>query len=126
MGPVLPGRDPPFPAEMLLHESERTRVARLFLDGGTVIRKEPVGPDVPRRLVHEVAMLQRLRGVVGVAQLLPAPRYPGSIVLEDVGGTSLAGLSKPLNVDELIELAVQLARAVAGMHPRGGEAPGAP
>jgi len=74
---------------------------------------------VPRRLVHEVAMLQRLRGVVGVAQLLPAPRYPGSIVLEDVGGTSLAGLSKPLDVDELIGLAVQLARAVAGMHRRG-------
>jgi len=55
-------------------------VARLFLDGGTVIRKEPVGPDARRRLVREVAMLQRLRGVVGVAQLLPAPRYPGSVV----------------------------------------------
>ncbi|HEX3308126.1 MAG TPA: AAA family ATPase, partial [Streptosporangiaceae bacterium] len=40
-------------------------------------------------------------------------------MLEDVDGTSLAALSKPLNVDELIELAVQLARAVAGMHRRG-------
>ena len=75
----MPGRDPPVRAEMLLHESERTRVARLFLDGGTVIRKEPVGPDAPRRLVHEVAMLQRLRGVPGVAQLaeeaLPAAHW---------------------------------------------------
>ena len=44
---------------------------------------------------------------------------PGSIVLEDVGGTSLAGLAKPLAVDELIGLAVGLARAVAGMHRRG-------
>ena len=117
---------------MLLHESERTRVTRLFSDGGTAIRKEPVGPDAPRRLAHEVAMLQRLRGVVGVAQLLPAPRYPGSVVLEDVGGTSLAGLATPLAGDELIRLAVGLARAVAGMHRRGvmhlgeraGRAPG--
>ena len=35
-------------------------------------------------------MLERLRGVEGVAQLVEAPRYPGSIVMEDVGGTSLA------------------------------------
>jgi hypothetical protein len=50
-------------------------------------------------------MLERLRGVVGVAQLLDAPRYPGSIVVEDVGGTSLAGLAKPLTVDDLIGFA---------------------
>jgi hypothetical protein len=118
VGGVGPDRDPPVRAEVLLHESERTRVARLFLEGGTVIRKEPVGPDAPRRLVHEVAMLQRLRGVVGVAQVLPAPRYPGSVVLEDVGGTSLAGLATPLTGDELVRLAVGLARAVAGMHRR--------
>src|SRR6185312_14495321 len=118
MGPVSPGRDPPVRAEMLLHESDRTRVARLFLEGGTAIRKEPLGPDAPRRLQHELTILERLLGVAGVAQLLEAPRYPDSIMLEDVDGTSLAALSKPLNVDELIELAVQLARAVAGMHRR--------
>ena len=32
---------------------------------------------------------------------------------------SLAGLAKPLAVDDLIGLAVGLARAVAGMHRRG-------
>jgi hypothetical protein len=85
---VAPERDPPVRAE-ILHESERTRVARLFLPGGTVVRKEPLGPDAPRRLVHEVAMLQRLRGVVGVAQVLPAPRCPGSVVL--VGGPEFSG-----------------------------------
>ena len=42
-GGVLPGRDPPIRAEVV-HESERTRVSRLFLPGGTVIRKEPLGP----------------------------------------------------------------------------------
>jgi serine/threonine protein kinase len=115
---VPPDRGPPGRSE-ILHESDRTRVTRLFLDGRTVIRKEPLGPDAPRRLQHELAILKRLRGVAGVAQLLEAPRYPDSIMLGDVGDTSLAALSKPLNVDELIELAVQLARVVDGMHRRG-------
>ena len=49
MGPggVLPGRDPPIRAEVV-HESARTRVIRLFLPGGTVIRKEPLGPEAER------------------------------------------------------------------------------
>ncbi|MFR9803682.1 AAA family ATPase [Pseudonocardia sp. RS010] len=111
---ALPGRDPQ--AEVL-HQSERARVSRLFLTGRTVIRKEPLGPDAERRLRHEVATLERLRDVVGVAQL-EAPRCPGSLVLAD-GGTSLEGLAGPLPVDVLIGLAVGLAQAVAGMHRRG-------
>ncbi|WP_433462033.1 AAA family ATPase [Spirillospora sp. CA-128828] len=94
-------------------------MTRLFFPGRTVIRKEPLGPDAQRRLHHELAMLDRLRDVGGVAQLVKAPQYPGSIVVEDVGGTNLAGLAKPLAVDDLIGLAVELARAVAGMHRRG-------
>jgi len=117
-GGVLPDRDPPVWAEVL-HESERTRVTRLFFPGRTVIRKEPLGPDAQRRRQHEVALLERVRGVVGVVQLLDAPRYPGSIVVQDVGGASLAGLAKPVAVDDLIGFAVELARAVAGMHRRG-------
>ena len=117
-GGLAPDRDPPGRVEVV-HESARTRVTRLFLAGRTVIRKEPLGPDAQRRLRHELAMLERLRGVAGVAQLVEAPRYPGSIVVADVGGTSLAGLATPLAVDELIGLAVGLAGAVAGMHRRG-------
>jgi signal transduction histidine kinase len=94
-------------------------VTRLFLAEGTVIRKEPLGPDSQRRLRHELAMLKRLRETVGVAQLLEAPSYPGSIVLEDVRGASLAGLSTPLDVDELTELALRMARAVAAIHRLG-------
>jgi signal transduction histidine kinase len=117
-GEVLPGRDPSVRAE-LVRESERSRVTRLFFAGRMVIGKEPLGPDAERRLHHEVAMLERLRGVVGVAQLVEAPRYPRSIVMADAGGRSLAGVAKPLAVDELIRLAVALAQAVAGMHRRG-------
>src|ERR1700739_3364150 len=117
-GGMLPARDPPARAEVV-HESERTRVTRLFLPGYTVIRKEPLGPDAERRVRHEVAMLERLRGVAGMAQLTGAPRYPGSVVLGDAGAASLAGMTKPLSVDSLVGLGLGLARAAAGMHRRG-------
>ena len=117
-GGVLPGQDPPVRAE-IVHQSDRTRVTRLFLPERTVIRKEPLGPDADRRLRHELAMLERLRGVEGVAQLAQAPRYPGSVVLADAGGVSLAGLARPLAAGELTGLAAGLARAVAGMHRAG-------
>ena len=65
----------------VVHSSERTRITRLFLPGRAVIRKEPLGPDAERRVRHEVAMLERLLGVAGVAQLAEAPRYRGSVVL---------------------------------------------
>jgi diguanylate cyclase (GGDEF)-like protein len=116
-GRVPPGRDAPVRTEVL-HESGRTRVTRLFFAGRTVIRKEPLGPDADRRLRHELAILERLRAVAGVARLLDAPRYPGSVMLAD-GGVSLAGLPKPPAADDLVRLAWELARAVAGMHRRG-------
>ena len=111
-GGLLPGPDRPVPAE-IVHESGRTRITQLVLPGGTVIRKEPLGPDGERRVRHEVAVLERLRGVAGVAQLAEAPRYPGSVVLADAGGASLAAAAKPLAADELAGLAVGLGRAVA-------------
>src|SRR5271157_5645323 len=117
-GEVLPGQDPPVRAEVV-HESARTRVTRLLLPGRTVIRKEPLGPDADRRLRHELAMLERLRGAEGVAQLAEAPRYPGSVVLADAGGASLAGLARPLAAGELAGLGLGVARAVAGMHRAG-------
>jgi hypothetical protein len=110
---VLPDPDSPVRAE-IVHESERTRVTRLFFPGRTVIRKEPLGPDAERRLRHEMAILDRLRGVEGVVQLADAPRYAGSIMVADAAGTSLAGVAKPPAGDALTGLAVGLARAVAG------------
>jgi signal transduction histidine kinase len=117
-GGVRPGPDPFLRAE-IVHSSERTRITRLFLPGRTVIRKEPLGPDADRRVRHEVAMLERLLGVAGVAQLAEAPRYPGSVVLEDAGEPSLAGMTKPLPAGELAGLGLMLAKAVTRMHQRG-------
>ncbi|MER7008320.1 AAA family ATPase [Dactylosporangium sp. NPDC000555] len=97
----------------------RSRITRLDVDGRTVIRKEPLGPDAQRRVQHESAILERLRGVAGVAQLVAVPAHAESITVEDVGDTSLAAVAKPLDVCDLIGLALNLARAVAGMHHRG-------
>ena len=55
----------------------------------------------------------------GVAQLAEAPAEPGSILLQDAGTANLAECAKPRDKDALIELAVQLARAVSDMHRRG-------
>lgn len=115
MGRVPPDRDAPVRTEVL-HESGRTRVTRLYLPDGTAIRKEPLGPDADRRLRHELAMLERLRGVAGVAQLLDGIRYPGSLVLRDAGD-GLTGVPKP--VGDLPRLALELARALAGTHRAG-------
>jgi signal transduction histidine kinase len=117
-GEVPLTRSPPVRAKVV-HESDRARVTRLFVAGRTVIRKEPLGPEARRRLRHEAAMLERLRGAAGVAQLVEAPQYAGSIVVADAGDRNLAGLAKPLAGEDLIGLAVELARAVAGMHSRG-------
>lgn len=118
--PVSPQLDtPPEPRPELLYESALTRVWRLRLPEGSVIRKEPLGPSRERRLRHERMILQRLAGVPGVAQLAAVPAPPGSIVLEDVGGRALASSCPPLDTGELTRLARDLAHTVAAMHGRG-------
>lgn len=103
----------------LVHESDRTRVTRVFLPTGVVVRKEPLGPDAQRRLQREVAMLDRVYGVAGVAQLVQGAQDSEAIWLEDAGDRALGSLAAPLAADDLVGLAVQLARAVAEMHRRG-------
>ncbi|MEV6896493.1 AAA family ATPase [Amycolatopsis sp. NPDC051372] len=114
----LPGRGSSAQVAVL-SETGRTRVCRVSLGKRTVVCKQPLGPDAPKRLRHERAMLERLRGIPNVAQLLDAPRYAGSIVLADAGGRSLAGRAEPLPVDVLLGVGLGVARAVAAMHRRG-------
>ena len=102
----------------IVYESGRTRVTRLFYPDRTLIRKEPLGPDAERRLEHETAVLAGLRGAAGLAQLAQAPWYPGSVLLIDAGRVNLAGPAKPLAADDLIWLALRLARALANLHDR--------
>ncbi|MBL7492679.1 diguanylate cyclase [Frankia sp. AgB1.9] len=106
---------------MLLHETERTRISRLVLPTGPVIRKEPLGPDAPGRLRHEREILDRLAGLPGISQLArdgsQAP--PDAILLVDVGGAPLSERTLPLDPAELLTLAERLAQTLAGMHRRG-------
>ncbi|MDG6107027.1 AAA family ATPase [Dactylosporangium aurantiacum] len=117
-GAMLDGRGPPGRSE-ILYDGEYARVTRQVVAGRPVIHKELKGPGAHRTARHEVAMLERLRGVAGIAQLAEAPRCPGTVIVADVGGSSLAGVAKPLATGRLIGLALALARAVAGMHRRG-------
>jgi diguanylate cyclase (GGDEF)-like protein len=94
-------------------------VTRRFVADGSVISKEPLGPDADRRLRHEVAILSRLSGVAGVAQVATVPARPGAILLADVRGVSLASTAMPWAAGDLVGLALGLARAVAEMHHRG-------
>jgi signal transduction histidine kinase len=112
-----PGVEPPLRVETV-RQSARTRITRLVFADRTVIRKQPLGPDQDRRVRRETALLERVRGVDGAAQLVDDPGYADSILLADAGTTPLADLATPLAVDELIGLAVALARAVAGVHAR--------
>jgi hypothetical protein len=115
---------PDVPTE-LVHEGKRSRVTRSSVGGRTLIRKESLGPDAAARARHEAAMLERLRGVEGVAQLTQPPDS-GAIVMADAGRATLAQLAKPVPPDELTRLAEALARALAGMHERGVLHRGAP
>ena len=103
----------------VLYDSERTRVTRLWMPGGPVIRKERLGQDRDKRLRNEFAVLERLAGVEGVPQLADSPAYPGSIMLVDVDGARLDHRSTPIEIDELLDLGLALADVVATMHRRG-------
>jgi hypothetical protein len=79
MPDVVPG------APEVIHASDHTRLTRVSLDGRTTVCKEPLGPNAEARLRHEVAILERLRGLPGIVQLVPEPAHTDSIVLEDAG-----------------------------------------
>jgi predicted ATPase/signal transduction histidine kinase len=114
---VDPGTDVPA-IVVVLHASERTRVTRLTHRGRAVVLKEPLGPGADHRLRRELAMLERVRGSPGVAQLLEEPRYPGRIPLADAGTTTLAARTATPGAAELLRLASALAQAVSALHRR--------
>ena len=114
----MPAKLPPLRVEVV-RESAHSRVTRLFFAAGSLICKQPLGPDASRRLRRERWVLERLRGVRGVAQLVERPNIGDSIMLADAGDSTLAEAAKPLPVGMLMGLASGLARAVAEMHRRG-------
>jgi diguanylate cyclase (GGDEF)-like protein len=110
------------PVGEVLYENDRTRVVRAAsVDGtGTIITKEFLGPDAQARLQHELRLLERLDGVDGVVQPVESLHIAGSVVLQDVGATSLAARpTRVVPLDELLPLASAMARLLAAVHARG-------
>ncbi|MBC7599826.1 MAG: AAA family ATPase [Polaromonas sp.] len=105
----------------LLYESPTTRVFRTDLGGTRVICKEALGDDASQRLEHEQGILAWLQGLQGVAQLAGVKQPPGVLVLQDCGGTPLGQLLQrgPLELGQLLTLALQLAQAVMALHRAG-------
>ncbi|MBC7955122.1 MAG: serine/threonine protein kinase, partial [Cytophagales bacterium] len=109
-------------ADEVLVENERTRVTRRYLaDGSSVIWKQANGGDAVRRLQHEVAMLERLAGVSGVARLVAGMRTSDSVALVDYGNVTLAQAlaMAPFSPSAAIRLAFELAQIVAAVHREG-------
>jgi diguanylate cyclase (GGDEF)-like protein len=106
-------------AAELVHENPRTRVTRVQLPAGTVIRKQLLGAGRQQRLRHERTILQRLAGVPGVVQLAAEPAWPGSILLQEVRGERLADVAVPLEPARSARLALELGRIVAAVHAKG-------
>ena len=73
--------------EELLHNSECTRVRRIWPSDGTgaLIRKEALGPGSVDRAAAETALLNRLDGLPGVARAAGISQ-PGSVIMIDSGG----------------------------------------
>ena len=122
--PPAPATDEPVDEPVAVYQSERTRVLRVpAADGGApVIRKEALGTGSIARTRHEVSILDRLAGVLGVIRPLGglAPE-PHVIMFADTGSRSLADVldAGPLDLAELPRLALRLATIVAGVHAAG-------
>ena len=71
------------------------------------------------RVAHEVSILRRLSGLERIAQLAPQQPDHDAILLEDVHGAPLARTATPMDASRLVNLALDLARAVAAIHQRG-------
>ncbi|MFF5292775.1 diguanylate cyclase [Paractinoplanes globisporus] len=107
----------------VLYETARTRIARV---GGSsehpsLIRKELRGADAAERCRREHDILRRLAGVEGVSRLAELPSADTHLLLVDEGNRTLAerlsGGRPP--ADEILEIAVRLARIIAAVHACG-------
>lgn len=109
----------------ILHQSDHTRVFRLFLPNGagSLVVKEWLGPRAKARRRHELGILKRLAGVQGVPQLAGAVNLgnANAVAMEDVAGVSLAEALRlrRMSIPELLEFALGLTQIVGALHRQG-------
>jgi hypothetical protein len=107
------------PLRSLIYESTTTRISRQHEPG--LVLKESLGLDTAVRQSHERAMLLRLAGLQGIAQLQPDACLPGALALHDFGGGPLDELllAGRLDTVTILALALALARITAEVHRAG-------
>jgi predicted Ser/Thr protein kinase len=113
-------RDAERDEEVLAH-TERSRVCRHFLPGGSIICKQLFGANTARRARRETAILERLDSVPGVVKLNSETHDADSIALEDVAGGPLSEVlrGERLGIAALLDLALDLTETVGAMHRLG-------
>ncbi|MDQ1295149.1 MAG: hypothetical protein QG608_3034 [Actinomycetota bacterium] len=107
----------------LLYESSQTRIQRIPLAdrSGHVIFKEPLDREASTRITHERTILERLSGLDGVPQLSRIAQPFIGLLLEDDGAEPVPRPSQtePMEVQDVLDLAPQLAETLAAVHRRG-------
>jgi serine/threonine protein kinase len=107
--------------DTVLYSNERTRIVRRCLPVEGIIIKQALGGEAVARLRHEMTILERLAGVEGIPQVVPAECAADQLAMRDEHGTPLPERLKAgrLKIEQAIDLILQLARIVAAMHRRG-------
>ncbi|GLY27603.1 EAL domain-containing protein [Kineosporia sp. NBRC 101731] len=123
-GPVPEQRAPtgPTPGEVLLYDDRYGRVTRIGTGEDAVIRRELHGSNASLRARHSAAVMERLRGINGVPQLVGEVTGP-IYQVRAFRGNSLRQLTRSpdwhLDLPALVDVAVDLATLITRIHERG-------
>ncbi|GAB6901162.1 EAL domain-containing protein [Kineosporia succinea] len=125
---AVPGQRPPEPAaglapgEILIHDDRFGRVTRIGTGDDALIRREMRGVNAALRARHSAAVMDRLRGIPGVPQLV-GPATGTVYHVRAFRGESLRGLMRSpkwhLDVPALVDVVVDLAALLTEIHGRG-------
>jgi len=111
----------PEAGEETLYRSKRSLVVRRRASGGdTVVCKESLGPSAAEQSGRERRLLEQLQGLPGVPQLAPGVWAANVVAMRDARALPVGqAWQQPLPLTELLDIAQQLARTLAGIHRRG-------
>ncbi|GAB3272827.1 EAL domain-containing protein [Kineosporia babensis] len=110
------------PGEVLIHDDQFGRITRIGSGEEALIRREMRGPNASARARHAAAVMERLRGITGVPQLVDGVTGPIYHV-KAFRGNSLRKLMLSqtwhLDLPALVDVAVDLAALITQIHARG-------
>ncbi|GLY13292.1 hypothetical protein Kisp01_03080 [Kineosporia sp. NBRC 101677] len=110
------------PGEVLIYEDRFGRVTRIGTGEDALIRREMLGPNAAARARHSAAVMERLRGIAGVPQLVRGAEgaaYHAKPFRGESLRTLMASPGWHLDLSALVDVAVDLAALLAQVHARG-------